>query len=62
MDLLKSGIINRKLTRKEAAMVIREVVESGIKDPDLRFSLIIIKTMEIVDKPPDSCTKCGRAF
>jgi len=49
IDLIKSKIIPRKLTRKEARKITDEVMGSGIKDPDLRVSLAVIKAIEVTN-------------
>jgi len=47
-DLVAMGIMPRKLTRQEAAEVTAEVMAMGIDDPDVRFNMAIVKSMEKV--------------
>ena len=46
-NLISMGVVKRKLTRQEARQVTNEVMSTGIKDPNTRFALAIIKSMEI---------------
>ena len=48
-DLIGMGILKRKLTRKEATKVTNEVMDMNLKDQELRFSMVIIKTINIVN-------------
>lgn len=50
MDFIKNGIIKRKLTRKEASKITREVMAMGIKNPDNRVIIAIIKTVDVTNK------------
>ena len=45
-DLVSMGIVKRKLTRKESKRITQEVMDLGLKNPDSRVSLAIIKAIE----------------
>ncbi len=49
-DLIGMGIMKRKLTRKEAKKVTKEVMDMGLKDSHSRFTMTILKTMEVVNR------------
>lgn len=44
------GIIKRKLKRKESKQITKEVMAMGLKDSHLRFTMAILKTMEVVNR------------
>ncbi len=46
-DLFALGIVKRKLTRKEAIDLTKEVMSYGFKDPNIRFNLAMVKAIEI---------------
>lgn len=48
-DLIGMGVIKRKLTRKEAKEVTKEVMDLGIKDNNLRFNIALIKIADKVN-------------
>lgn len=50
MDLIKSGIIPRKLTRKEARVITKKVMATGIKNPNTRVMLAILKTIDVTNR------------
>lgn len=50
IDMMKLGIITRKLTRKEAATITKEVMDMALKDPNARFMMVILKTIEVTNR------------
>ena len=48
-DLIGMGIIKRKLTPIESKQVTKEVMAMGL-DADARFTMAIIKAMEVTNK------------
>ena len=47
-DLIGIGVMKRRLTRKEAKEVTKEVMDMNIKDEDLRFTLAVMKSIDKV--------------
>ncbi len=48
-DLIGMGIIKRKLTRKEAKKVTKEVMDMGFENPNTRVMMVMLKAMEVVN-------------
>ena len=46
LDLIKLGVMKRKLTKEEATKLTKEVCEAS-DNPDTKFTLAIIKAIEI---------------
>lgn len=49
-DFLRLGIIKRKLTRKEAKKITKEVMATKSDDPNWRATLAILKAIEVTNK------------
>lgn len=47
-DLIGLGVVARKLTPQEAHEVTEEVMAMGLNDPDARFQMAVIKSIEKV--------------
>ena len=46
-DLIRMGVVKRRLTRKESAKITKDIINMGLKDVNLRFIIAIIKTIEV---------------
>lgn len=49
-DLIGMGVMKRKLTRKESTKVTEEVMAMGLKDAESRFTMAIIKSIEVANR------------
>ncbi len=49
-DLIGIGVIKRKLIRKESVKITDEIMAMGLKDSHSRFTMAILKTMEVVNR------------
>ena len=49
MDLVKLGVMKRKLTKEESAKITNEVMAIS-DDPDTRFTMAVIKAVEATQK------------
>jgi len=52
MNLIKTGIMPRKITSKEGRDIVNEINATGIKDTDLRFRLAIMKAIDKTNTRP----------
>ncbi len=49
-DFIGLGIIKRKLTRKEAEKLTKEVMSMNIKDTNTRFNVALLKIIDVVNR------------
>jgi hypothetical protein len=49
MDLVRMGILKRKLTERESAIITREVLAMNLKSSEARFQIAILKAMKITN-------------
>ncbi len=47
-NFIGMGIMKRKLTRKEAKKVTKEVMDMGV-DSDSRFTMAVLKSIELIN-------------
>ena len=48
VDLIKLGVMKRKLTRKESAKITKEVMDMELKSSEARFIIAIVKSIQEV--------------
>jgi len=51
-DLIGMGIVKRRLTEEESKQITKEVMQSGFKDADTRFTMAMMKAIEVTNAKP----------
>lgn len=49
-DLIKLGVVKRKLIRIESSKITKEVMDMKLKGADARFMMAVIKAIDITQK------------